>query len=306
MIDKIYTLTREELNELLDDLGVKRIEAHSTNKFTIGFIEMLHMQFPEVLKKWQKKINMNNNFKFCGYQWECAMEGGRIIHPDHPHVFYDDSQLWYQGITANAMLTLKKYTEPVEVKYWDGKTYHPQYGGGLLRSIDTFGYGTFSADIQLPQGKGLFPSFWLCGEGSWPEHGEIDVMEGYTDHNCLRIFTPYFPWINPSWTTTTNVHYSEDNTHKELHPRSVSVFKQPLNPSNHYIHYECKWTPDEIVIKVNGKVVRRDTKVVRQFLYGEDGKKMRVIFNLLCDDPAKHEVCMDKPMLISNFKYQPL
>ena len=42
-------------------------------------------------------------------------------------------------------------------------------------------YGRFEARIQLPWGQGLWPAFWLLGsnidEVSWPQCGEIDIME---------------------------------------------------------------------------------------------------------------------------------
>ena len=45
----------------------------------------------------------------------------------------------------------------------------------------SFRYGTVSARISLPAGKGLWPAFWLLGKSiatvDWPACGEIDVME---------------------------------------------------------------------------------------------------------------------------------
>lgn len=42
-------------------------------------------------------------------------------------------------------------------------------------------YGRFEARIQLPWGQGLWPAFWLLGSNiddvSWPQCGEIDIME---------------------------------------------------------------------------------------------------------------------------------
>lgn len=42
-------------------------------------------------------------------------------------------------------------------------------------------YGRFEARIKVPEGQGLWPAFWLIGansdEVSWPQCGEIDIME---------------------------------------------------------------------------------------------------------------------------------
>src|ERR1022692_4934068 len=40
-------------------------------------------------------------------------------------------------------------------------------------------YGKFEARIKLPYGQGIWPAFWMMGEGAarWPDRGEIDIME---------------------------------------------------------------------------------------------------------------------------------
>lgn len=43
-------------------------------------------------------------------------------------------------------------------------------------------YGTIEARIQMPAGKGTWPAFWMLGQNidevSWPNSGEIDIIEG--------------------------------------------------------------------------------------------------------------------------------
>jgi beta-glucanase (GH16 family) len=42
-------------------------------------------------------------------------------------------------------------------------------------------YGRFEARIQIPEGQGLWPAFWMLGANidavNWPSCGEIDIME---------------------------------------------------------------------------------------------------------------------------------
>ena len=42
-------------------------------------------------------------------------------------------------------------------------------------------FGRFEAKMKTPQGKGLWPAFWMLSSsepyGSWPQSGEIDIME---------------------------------------------------------------------------------------------------------------------------------
>ncbi|MDR5589235.1 family 16 glycosylhydrolase [Christiangramia sp. SM2212] len=58
-----------------------------------------------------------------------------------------------------------------------------QYTSGRINSKGKgdFTYGRFEASIKLPQGDGLWPAFWMLSTnetyGSWPQSGEIDIME---------------------------------------------------------------------------------------------------------------------------------
>ena len=49
------------------------------------------------------------------------------------------------------------------------------------QGLQSFTYGKIEARIKLPVGKGMWPAFWTLGNNiaqvSWPECGEIDIME---------------------------------------------------------------------------------------------------------------------------------
>ena len=49
-----------------------------------------------------------------------------------------------------------------------------------LFSTNTYNHGLFIADIaNMPGGVcGTWPAFWTLGDGTWPYHGEIDILEG--------------------------------------------------------------------------------------------------------------------------------
>ena len=48
----------------------------------------------------------------------------------------------------------------------------------MSKGKKTFTYGKMEARISLPSGGGLWPAFWMMGNtGSWPQCGEIDIME---------------------------------------------------------------------------------------------------------------------------------
>lgn len=111
-----------------------------------------------------------------------------------------DSSLWTydlgngtaQGLPAgwgnNELQTYTSNSENVEVQ--NGllviTARESNSGGYTSARIKTQGlfeqqYGRFEARIRLPQGKGLWPAFWLlgndCDVNPWPACGEIDIME---------------------------------------------------------------------------------------------------------------------------------
>jgi beta-glucanase (GH16 family) len=57
------------------------------------------------------------------------------------------------------------------------------YTSARLKTLGKFSqqYGRFEARIQIPEGQGLWPAFWMMGDNintvNWPSCGEIDVME---------------------------------------------------------------------------------------------------------------------------------
>jgi beta-glucanase (GH16 family) len=58
-----------------------------------------------------------------------------------------------------------------------------KYTSARLLTQDKFSqqYGRFEARIQIPEGQGLWPAFWMLGANidtvSWPSCGETDIME---------------------------------------------------------------------------------------------------------------------------------
>ena len=67
------------------------------------------------------------------------------------------------------------------------------YTSGRIKTQGLFEqeHGRFEARIKLPAGRGLWPAFWMLGanidEVSWPDSGEIDIME-YQGQQPDRVF----------------------------------------------------------------------------------------------------------------------
>ncbi len=251
---------------------------------------------------------VNENFEWCGYRWRSEMDGGRIIHPSYPWYWYSLDTI---RVCEDNSLEFQIRYNPKEVKHWDGNIYHPEFEVPTMRSLEDFSYGTFSAEMMMPTGKNISASFWLSGSGNWPP--EIDIEEGWTEekNSWFRLFERYFPWIKPSWRTTTNVHYREnDLTKTHVGSRNIPYFKQPKDPAENWVEYKCIWKPDSIVFYAGGKKVREITgevckKMEKNLKDPERGYKVNTIFNVWCEDPAYNDIKMYTPMKIRNFKYEP-
>ncbi|MDF1694400.1 MAG: glycoside hydrolase family 16 protein [Saprospiraceae bacterium] len=99
-----------------------------------------------------------------------------------------------QGIPGWGNNELQTYTDRQEnVVVEDGMlkitARQEQFGGRnytsgriLTKGLFEQSYGRFEARIKLPWGQGLWPAFWMLGDDvggtvSWPQIGEIDIME---------------------------------------------------------------------------------------------------------------------------------
>lgn len=237
---------------------------------------------------------------FCNHQWTTAMEGGRKIHAGQPWMLYDCDAVYVEDSTAE----LLAYREPNVIHHWDGKTYHPKVACGLLRSVDTFGYGTFSAEIMLPKGLNLWPAFWLCGSGEpWPACGEIDIMEAWTNRfgGYFKLGIPQPPYLVPSWNTTTNIHWQEDDgRHGYTGSRRLPLLFSLKRPAHNFVKYEVEWRQDIITFRVNGKRVRTYGYDVAKHLHD---KKMHIIFDLWT---TGEDFTCETPMKIRDFEYKPI
>ena len=58
-----------------------------------------------------------------------------------------------------------------------------EYTSGRIHTGKSFdhAFGRFEARIRLPEGRGIWPAFWLLGsnfeDAGWPDCGEIDILE---------------------------------------------------------------------------------------------------------------------------------
>lgn len=109
----------------------------------------------------------------------------------------------------------------------------------------SFRYGRVAVRAKLPEGRGLWPAFWMLGGGfpqiDWPFCGEIDVMENL-GHN-VRISSAFVH--GPGSLADTGVggfHRSESSLAKRFHV------------------YSATWKEKLVAFSVDGEIFRRVLK----------------------------------------------
>ncbi len=103
-------------------------------------------------------------------------------------MYGDGSQFGIPGWGNNELQTYRKENAVVSggvlrITAREEPAGDTSYSSARIRSIGKrdFTYGYYEARIKLPEGKGLWPAFWMLPTenvyGGWPQSGELDIME---------------------------------------------------------------------------------------------------------------------------------
>jgi len=91
-------------------------------------------------------------------------------------------------------------------------------------------YGRFESRIKLPHGQGIWPAFWLLGQGikevGWPSCGEIDIME----HIGKEPANVYGTIHGPGYSGTKGISVSFSLKNNERFTDSFHVFALEWEP----------------------------------------------------------------------------
>ncbi|GGE03916.1 glycoside hydrolase family 16 protein [Psychroflexus salis] len=175
------------------------------------------------------------------------------------------------GVDGWGNQELQYYTDrPENIKVEDGKLIITAkqesfegsgYSSARILTKDKYNkqYGRIEARMKMPWGRGLWPAFWMLGENidevSWPQTGEIDIMEyrgqdptivhgsvhgpGYSAGNAVTKtydlkndrFDTDFHVFGIEWGENYINYYVDDFLYNRITPEDVSgewVFNKPF------------------------------------------------------------------------------
>ena len=133
----------------------------------------------------------------------------------------------------------------------DGSHYKVYKGGfkfstGCLKSKETYGFGRFLWQCQMPSFIGAWTALWLY-EGDDDGYREID-FEMFGKNKCG--LTQISPGVYKGKDHPTANHYS--------------TRLQCIKPSKRFYWYEMDWQPDYLALYINGRLVFYTTENVPQ------------------------------------------
>ena len=152
-----------------------------------------------------------------------------------------------EGADGGVLLLQPNYRKDVPTP--DGRKSDFVSGRIETRGKFDFTYGRATARIKMPDAVGVWPAFWLLGNGGWPNTGEIDIME----------------YVGEADWTGVALHgegYSGET------PLVNKYFFPPETDVTQWHEYSAEWTPDEILFKVDGRLTYRATRKMAEH-YGK-------------------------------------
>ncbi len=123
----------------------------------------------------------------------------------------------------------------------EGRT--ADFVSGRINTRDKFEFthGRAAARIRMPDAVGVWPAFWLLGDGKWPDEGEIDIMEyvGEKDWTGVALHGPGYSGETPL-------------VNKQYFPEGMDVTT--------WHEYAVEWSSRELLFTVDGREIYRATR----------------------------------------------
>ena len=176
-------------------------------------------------------------------KWNAEVTG---MHVNNELQAYVDSNATIY-LENNALVLRPQYAQGFATK--DGQRFDFISGRINTRDKFDFKYGTAEARIRLTDGAGLWPAWWMLGNGEWPTAGELDIMEyvGEQDWASAAVHGPGYSGETPF---VNRYYFNKKNSVTQWHT------------------YALDWTPDSLVFKYDGAPMFRVTRSMTDF-YGK-------------------------------------
>ena len=181
---------------------------------------------------WSDDFNGPAGAKVDSSKWAYDLGFGTIWGNNESQTYTDSTNNVRLNGSGQLVITARKEA--------DGR-----YTSGRLKTRGKFSqkYGRFEANIKIPRGPGLLPAFWAMGDsGSWPNNGEIDIMENVGDNPRTVYGTVHGPGYSGG-----------DGTGRG----GEKTIGQELSADFH--RYAIEWSPDSIKWLLDGVVYKETT-----------------------------------------------
>lgn len=148
-----------------------------------------------------------------------------------------------------------------------------QYTSARLNTAQkrSWKYGKIAARIKLPEGKGIWPAFWMLGvnidenggDTPWPKSGEIDILELYGSKDDGAV--------------EANLHYADEKGDHAMMGQEIYKLKEGKFSDDFHI-FELEWDAEKISWFVDGEQFA--TLDITDDVFGEFHEEFFLLINI--------------------------